>query len=266
MMRALVLCVAGLVALPGPAVSGLKIVDAGSDYVLKLDGPIEPGLRNEILAAIRERGSFPVAFQLRSPGGDFDEAFATGRLLRDALLATTVRERCDGACFLVWSAGIRRGGRGSMDIGLSGRAPDAGRLRDYFDAMGVPVALRLAARGNESLRRTVTGLQADIGAMPASYISWLDSQCAPLDENEQQDIAALEALTVVEASLNSMGMGSGSAMYNVDTETQQRASRAREFTAERRESLRERKAELGACRMDTVAQARAAWLRGLSDG
>lgn len=95
----------------------------GDPYALVLiEGPIEDGDDQRFAQAVEPFLGAPAMVVLRSPGGSVPAALGIGQQIRRAYFATNVLEdhACQGACALIWLAGIQRHLTQASTIDLAG--------------------------------------------------------------------------------------------------------------------------------------------------
>ncbi len=95
-----------------------------SDGRISISGPIAKGDYRKVAAFVIDPSyperldAFLGAVDLNSPGGDVAEAIKIAGLLDQSFAYTSVRKggSCASACFLLWSAGVRRVNSGTLGV------------------------------------------------------------------------------------------------------------------------------------------------------
>ena len=240
---------------PDLSAADIDVLRFAGKSQLRLQGTIQAGDASRLLELFRGTEPFAGAMQLDSPGGDVNEAMALGRLVRSAMLATNSIRACDGACFLIWVAGVERRARVPMSPGIS-HADGEEIVRAYLAEMEVPHEVAGLVVGSRNAGRLSPEVAVEMtGERSSEHQAWLALKCGALDEEERQNLAALEALVAMEGSMRTMG--GSSAADTLDADTQRLASEARLISPEDRDALLAKDRELKSCQRDAINEARA---------
>jgi hypothetical protein len=238
-----------LLALPVSA-ADIKTVGLPGNQRLRISGPIEAGDQQAFLELLRANPTFPAGVLIDSGDGDLEAGMAIGQIIRDAILPVSASGQCGSGCILIWIGGTQRATRTAFDPRALTLHADA--IHDYLLRMELNDETIDQLLNTSDLLATERVVEL-LGTISTEHEARLAERCGALDEQQQQDRTAIQALAAVDSSLNAMttGMG-GQAMYVVDPETERLAATARELPADYRRSIEERHQQIGACRRAAV--------------
>ena len=133
-----------------------RLVLTRTDGAFRLEGTIEPGDADRIIAQIEDMPDTPDSLILQSPGGSVDDALRLGRFLRERGIGTRMLagEFCHSACPYVLAAGAERDIHREASVGVHQHAfgkntllpaflavediqRGQGEVMRYLDAMGI---------------------------------------------------------------------------------------------------------------------------------
>jgi len=185
--------------------------------IMYLLGKIEPGDYERFVAAIRRRGANPFVLEVRSGGGDVNEAIRIGRLVRE--LAVSVHAPiaympnpeapschlddqavgkhvdciCASACTLIWFGGVMRIGAqiyihsianegfGSMSPAEAGRAYRQAMesVKSFLNEMGIDpkYADMMTRTGSTEIRKVRAQDDYNLFSWDPAFREWLFTKC-----------------------------------------------------------------------------------------
>lgn len=268
------------------------VVPADSEAMpntLIIEGQIEDGDYERVIAAVKSAEKLPTVALLSSPGGDVLAAMRIGRFLRDSLMTSMVDHgaRCNSACVLVLLGGTTRIVLAPLGLhrpfyeheyfsGLS--APEAAEkyremdslVRGYLSEMDVPnsaVERMMATKSSAIEAVSPEEFFNQFGSSTPAFEEWILAKCGSMSESEEFDAYAAEAIGVMdfyeEILRNDSNEYRPDEIRKAMSGIADRAKYGRTLSSGYRDYLLKKKREITACRIDAVKEHQRAVFEGL---